>query len=105
MNARRSTSPASGSRAIRICVGSCWPRTGSAIRFERITSSPWSIMAFEADEGDAMTPKERALGLIENLPDDAGLEQICRRLYEHREIERSLAEADRDEGTEQDEFF
>jgi hypothetical protein len=58
-----------------------------------------------ADKGDAMTPKEKALGLIEKLPDDAGLKQICRRLYELREIELSLEEADRDEGIEQDELF
>ena len=52
-----------------------------------------------------MTTKERVLIALESMPDDASLDVVIDRLYLLRKIELGIAQADRDDVADHDEFM
>jgi hypothetical protein len=52
-----------------------------------------------------MTPKQRVLTFVEKLPDDVTYERIIYHVDVMRAIEEALAESERGEGIEHEEFF
>jgi predicted transcriptional regulator len=52
-----------------------------------------------------VTPKEKAVTVIQSLDDDASLDDVIDRLYLLRKIELGLAQADAGDVMEHDEFM
>ena len=56
-----------------------------------------SVLAYEVDGGGAVQTKQQILKAIDDLPDDAGVEDALDRLYLLYKVERGLRQADRGE--------
>jgi hypothetical protein len=52
-----------------------------------------------------MTTKDKVMSVLESLDDDASLDEVIDRLYLLRKVELGIAQADRGEVVEHDQFI